>query len=98
MLYGVIVGKDSFTVNFDIRVKVIYLDITIIRDILLYLPLVSLLVYGNEIEVDRSLKGGVMTIGTSWGWPKAVADIYDKALSDLQGEMSPLHYGPAHII
>lgn len=33
-----------------------------------------------------------------WGWPKVVADIYDKALSDLGEYDSPLHYGPAHIV
>jgi len=33
-----------------------------------------------------------------WGWPKAVADIYDKALADLGGNESPLHFGPAHIV
>ena len=33
-----------------------------------------------------------------WGWPKPVADIYEKALNDLDGDESPLHYGPAHIV
>jgi len=33
-----------------------------------------------------------------WGWPKVVADIYDKALSELDGYDSPLHFGPAHIV
>jgi len=33
-----------------------------------------------------------------WGWPKPVADIYDKALNDLDGYKSPLHFGPSHIV
>ena len=33
-----------------------------------------------------------------WGWPKAVADIYDRALSDLDGDMCPLDFGPGHIV
>ena len=33
-----------------------------------------------------------------WGWPKPVADIYKKALSDLDGYSDPLHFGPAHIV
>ncbi len=33
-----------------------------------------------------------------WGWPKAVADIYLKALADLDGCDTPLLYGPAHIV
>ena len=33
-----------------------------------------------------------------WGWPKAVADIYDKALADLDGDVSLLHDGPSHIV
>lgn len=32
------------------------------------------------------------------GWPKPVADIYQKALQALDGYESPLHYGPAHIV
>ena len=33
-----------------------------------------------------------------WGWHKPVADIYDRALSDLDGAISALHFGPAHIV
>ena len=33
-----------------------------------------------------------------WGWPKKVADIYLKALKDLNGYEDPLHYGPAHLV
>ena len=33
-----------------------------------------------------------------WGWPKPVADIYLKALECLDGNKSPLHFGPAHVV
>ena len=33
-----------------------------------------------------------------WGWPKPVADIYHEALADLDGDNSPLYYGPGHIV
>jgi len=33
-----------------------------------------------------------------WGWAKPVADIYDKALADLDGYENPLHYGPSHVV
>ena len=33
-----------------------------------------------------------------WGWAKAVADIYAKALEALGGDNSALNYGPAHIV
>lgn len=33
-----------------------------------------------------------------WGWPKPIRDIYDEALRKLDGDESPLHYGPAHIV
>ncbi len=33
-----------------------------------------------------------------WGWAKPVADIYDEALRRLDGYMSPLHFGPSHIV
>jgi hypothetical protein len=33
-----------------------------------------------------------------WGWPKVVADIYERALIDLGGDKMPLLYGPAHIV
>ena len=33
-----------------------------------------------------------------WGWPKPVADIYDKALADLGGYESALEFGPGHIV
>ena len=33
-----------------------------------------------------------------WGWPRQIADIYNKALQDLDGDDSPLHFGPAHIV
>lgn len=33
-----------------------------------------------------------------WGWPKPVAEIYKKALADLDGDYGPLHFGPAHVV
>ena len=33
-----------------------------------------------------------------WGWPKPVAEIYLKALKLLNGQESPLHFGPAHVV
>jgi hypothetical protein len=33
-----------------------------------------------------------------WGWPRPVADIYKKAVKDLGGDSSPLHFGPSHIV
>jgi hypothetical protein len=33
-----------------------------------------------------------------WGWPKQIADIYQEALAKLDGDNSPLHFGPAHIV
>jgi len=33
-----------------------------------------------------------------WGWPKAIHDIYNAALEKLDGDMSPLNFGPAHIV
>jgi len=33
-----------------------------------------------------------------WGWPKVIADIYNKALKKLEGDELPLNYGPAHIV
>jgi hypothetical protein len=33
-----------------------------------------------------------------WGWPKPVADIYLKALAKLEGNDSPLQFGPSHIV
>lgn len=34
-----------------------------------------------------------------WGWPKAVAEIYDRACKDLGDEDGQaLHYGPAHVV
>lgn len=33
-----------------------------------------------------------------WGWPKPIRDIYDKALAALDGDESPLLYGPAHVV
>jgi hypothetical protein len=34
-----------------------------------------------------------------WGWPKAVADIYDRACKDLGDEDGhALHYGPGHVV
>ncbi len=33
-----------------------------------------------------------------WGWPKPVADIYQRALKEMDGNESPLLYGPAHIV
>lgn len=33
-----------------------------------------------------------------WGWPKAISDIYNAAIEKLNGEESPLHYGPAHVV
>lgn len=31
-----------------------------------------------------------------WGWPKPIADIYDRAIA-IAGE-SAMHYGPAHVV
>lgn len=33
-----------------------------------------------------------------WGWPKPVADVYAEALAELDGDESPLHDGPAHVV
>jgi len=33
-----------------------------------------------------------------WGWAKPVMDIYDEALAKLDGNYSPLNFGPAHIV
>ncbi len=33
-----------------------------------------------------------------WGWPKLVAEIYQKALKDLNGYDFPLQFGPGHIV
>ena len=33
-----------------------------------------------------------------WGWPKLVADIYDKAVKALDGDKFPLSFGPSHIV
>ena len=33
-----------------------------------------------------------------WGWPKAVMDIYNKALKKLNGFESVLEFGPSHIV
>ena len=33
-----------------------------------------------------------------WGWPKPIADIYSRALTELDGHDFPLHYGPAHVV
>lgn len=33
-----------------------------------------------------------------WGWPKPVAEIYERALKDLNGDWFPLRCGPAHIV
>ncbi|MDY6957642.1 MAG: hypothetical protein SVK08_00660 [Halobacteriota archaeon] len=33
-----------------------------------------------------------------WGWPSDTADIYYKAVNRLQGDESPLHFGPSHIV
>lgn len=33
-----------------------------------------------------------------WGWPKAIRDIYNEALEKLGGDMSPLNFGPAHVV
>ncbi len=33
-----------------------------------------------------------------WGWPKPVADIYLKALGMLEGDDSPLKFGPSHAV
>lgn len=32
------------------------------------------------------------------GWPKPIADIYTKALSELGGDRDLLKYGPSHIV
>lgn len=33
-----------------------------------------------------------------WGWAKPVAEIYQRALNDLNGYESPLLDGPGHIV
>jgi hypothetical protein len=33
-----------------------------------------------------------------WGWPKAIKDIYEQATEKLDGDTSPLNFGPAHIV
>lgn len=33
-----------------------------------------------------------------WGWSKPVYDIYSQALEKLDGDDSPLSYGPSHIV
>ena len=33
-----------------------------------------------------------------WGWSKPVADIYKKALDELDGWEGPLNFGPAHVV
>lgn len=33
-----------------------------------------------------------------WGWARPVAEIYLEALRRLDGDESPLHYGPSHIV
>jgi len=33
-----------------------------------------------------------------WGWPRPVAEIYQRALSALDGDASPLWFGPSHIV
>lgn len=33
-----------------------------------------------------------------WGWAKPVADIYLEALKRLDGDDSPLQFGPGHIV
>ena len=35
-----------------------------------------------------------------WGWPKPVAEIYQKALERLNGDDAPLHsaFGPSHLV
>lgn len=33
-----------------------------------------------------------------WGWAAPVVEIYNRALKKLDGDSSPLHYGPAHIV
>jgi len=33
-----------------------------------------------------------------WGWPKVIHDIYAQALEKLDGNSSPLHFGPSHVV
>ena len=33
-----------------------------------------------------------------WGWPKAIKNIYEQATEKLDGDTSPLNFGPAHIV
>jgi hypothetical protein len=33
-----------------------------------------------------------------WGWPKVIDDIYQQALSKLDGDEKPLCFGPAHVV
>lgn len=33
-----------------------------------------------------------------WGWPKVVANIYTEAKLRLNGDSTPLNFGPSHIV
>jgi hypothetical protein len=33
-----------------------------------------------------------------WGWPKPIADIYDAAIDQMEGDESLMLYGPAHVV
>jgi hypothetical protein len=33
-----------------------------------------------------------------WGWAKPVAEIYEEAVKRLNGDDTPLHFGPSHIV
>lgn len=33
-----------------------------------------------------------------WGWPRAVREVYDRAVADFEGDSSPLEFGPSHIV
>lgn len=33
-----------------------------------------------------------------WGWPKPIADIFNKAVEMLGGNEDPLMFGPAHVV
>jgi hypothetical protein len=54
--------------------------------------------YRRYSEALLFLGGGMVCWFCHWGWPKPVAEIYKRALQDLGGDWSPLHFGPAHIV
>ena len=43
-------------------------------------------------------RADIRNLAYGHSWPKPVAEIYRKALILLNGKVSPLHFGPAHIV